>query len=90
MNDNKSKLYILPPNLKQQRQKTSFKSNSISKLSILYACYIVGTSIGGWKIFTRNGEKPGRGGGGGGLHFKMGGWGIFKVSDMRGANPPIL
>ena len=29
---------------------------------------------GGWKIFTRNGGKPGMGGG-----FIMGGWEIFSL-----------
>ena len=39
--------------------------------------------IGGWEIFTRNGEKTGIEGGEGegeGVGLIMGGWGIFKVS----------
>ena len=37
--------------------------------------------IGEWETFTRNGKKPGMGGGGLVLFgFIMGGWEIFKVS----------
>ena len=36
--------------------------------------------IGGWEIFTRNGEKTGIEGGEGGVGLIMGGWGLFKVS----------
>ena len=46
-----------------------------------------------WEIFTRQGGKPGRGRGGGGVGFLMEGWEIFKVSFhswWRGANLPIL
>ena len=36
--------------------------------------------IGEWETFTRNGKKPGMGGGLVLFGFIMGGWEIFKVS----------